>query len=76
MELIPKRRVVIVIFDGYVLSMKDLEHLRRAKAFCADVAITASTICTFTQKNLLSNNSNTHRPIISSIFIENGIEGH
>ena len=47
----PKQRKVIVVFDGYARSTKDHEHQRRIKAYCSDIAIKSTTVCTVPMKN-------------------------
>ena len=48
------------------------------KAYCSDVAIKSSTVCTVPMKKLFSNSKNKHELIklLSYVFTEHGIEVH
>jgi len=74
----PEQRKVIVVFDGYARSAKDHEHQRRIKAYCSDIAIKSTTVCTVPMKKLFSNSKNKHELImlLSNVFTEHGIEVH
>ena len=74
----PEQRKVIVVFDGYARSTKDHEHQRRIKAYCSDIAIKSTTVCTVPMKKLFSNSKNKHELImlLSNVFTEHGIEVH
>ena len=53
LKLVPKpeQQKVIVVFDGYARSTKDHEHQRRIKAYCSDIVIKSTTVCTVPMKN-------------------------
>ena len=65
LKLVPKpeQRKVIVVVDGYARSTKDHEHQRRMKAYCSDVAIKSTTVCTVPMEKLFSNSKNKHELI-------------
>ena len=63
---------MIVVFDGYARSTKDHEHQRRIKAYCSDVAIKSTTVCTVP----IIKNKHELIKLLSYVFTEHGIEVH
>ena len=66
---------VVVVFDGYAMSPKDHDHIRRSKGLCCNVEIKQEVVNSIPKAKFLDNTNNKKGLIqlLSNVFLENDI---